>query len=189
MQGPVAAVSLACVSANDRGIQTLNPTPTTQSAERPCEIRNRAHEHMRTCAQALNTVKLRVVVHRVPVSLRHRRATFVRRTACGTAVTTVCCNLLRGDLRFRGLDRVWIVRLIAITTAITRLLKLNKFRAHLGAGNRAIRLGERGNRHYDCNGNCNGLDEGLHDAPSTFVSGATTCLHRQRKSRSLPPEG
>ncbi|MBB5401922.1 hypothetical protein HDG41_004005 [Paraburkholderia sp. JPY162] len=33
------------------------------------------------------------------------------------------------------------------------------------------------------------MDEGLHDAPSTFVSGATTCLHRQRKSRSLPPEG
>ncbi|NVI05847.1 hypothetical protein FSB64_19165 [Paraburkholderia sp. JPY454] len=37
MQGPVAAVSLACVSANHRGIQTLNDS---DDAERGRAVRN-----------------------------------------------------------------------------------------------------------------------------------------------------
>ncbi|CAM2159643.1 hypothetical protein PT2222_60057 [Paraburkholderia tropica] len=71
--------------------------------------------------------------------------------------------VLRGNLGFGGKDVVGVVRVVAARRAIAGLFELDEFGANLGAGQRAIRLGERSNRDNESNGNCNGLDQGLHD--------------------------
>ena len=67
-------------------------------------------------------------------------------------------NILEGagNLGFGGKDVVGVVRVVAARRAIAGLFELDEFGANLGAGQRAIRLGERSNRDNESNGNCNG---------------------------------
>ena len=123
------------------------------------ELISFAAAHALYWAKCLVVVVNRSRVRRNP-SVTHLAG--IRLAVCHTTITTVCSYLLRSYLRFRSLDRVRIVRLVAVTDVIANLLELSELRTHLRTCNGLVRLSEHSNRSSKGSGNNNGLNKGLH---------------------------